>query len=85
MVYEPQNRSHWTSNMLRKITLSYSALPFLPKHYSLFHYIFYFKLILSIGNALNNKVITYINFFFYILQSGKLILHCRHREAVLSR
>ena len=91
MAYEPQNYSYWTSNILGKITLSYSGWPFLPKHYSLgkriFYYIFYFKLILSIGNALNNQVIMYIIIIIiiYILQPGKLILHYRRREAVLTR
>jgi hypothetical protein len=46
MAYKPQNRSHWTNNMLGKITLSYGAWAFLSKHYSLgkaiFYYIIYF-------------------------------------------
>ena len=48
MAYEPQNYSHWTSNMLGKITLSYS--------YNLgkitFYYIFLF-LISSLISSLS--------------------------------
>ena len=46
IVYEPQNRSQWTNNMLGKIILSYNAWVFLPKHYNwnktIFYYILYF-------------------------------------------
>ena len=51
MAYEPQNRFYWTSNILDKITLSYSAWAKMPKHYSLgkiiFYYIFYIQLVIS--------------------------------------
>jgi hypothetical protein len=53
MICESQNHFYWTSNILRKITLSYNDWAKMPNHYSLgkiiFYYIFYFELVLSVS------------------------------------